>query len=316
MDRYGLNFLKKYRYLLTIILCIAAICIEVYYTICDEACSYLKGGIFSIPLEYIGMGYMVLLIILVFLKKDLLIVLLLSAGVGIEFYLVGFQIWHRVYCQYCLAFGGILVVIFLLNFNMRLKKFITLWAIVGFVFFAIFFKGTATPLYASDLPVPEFGKGPIKVRLYTDYFCPPCRAMEPKVEPILTELVKKDVIKLTFVDTPFSSVSALYARYFLFILNEKKDLDLAMLARAVLIGASLKKIKERAKLEEYLKDKRIKFKSFDTKPIFDIMNNYLKTDKINSTPTCIIEGQGKKEQYVGGSEILKALEGIKQNLKR
>lgn len=312
MDRDLLIFFKKNRYILTTILCLAAIGIEIYYSICDEACAYLKGSLFSIPLEYIGIGYMILLIVLALLKKELFLTLLLSAGIGIEFYLVGFQIWHNIYCPYCLAFGGILMVIFILNLNMRLKKLVILSAVIGLILFAIFFRGSATPLYASDLPVPEFGKGQIKVRLYTDYFCPPCRALEPKMEPILTELVGNGTIHLTFVDTPSSGVSAMYARYFLFIMNEKRDFEHALLARSVLIGAALKKIKDHSKLEEYLKEKWIRFKPFDAKPVFDIMNGYLKGDRINSTPTCIIENQGKKGQYVGAAEIIKALENIKR----
>ncbi|MCX8110387.1 MAG: thioredoxin domain-containing protein [Syntrophorhabdaceae bacterium] len=309
-------FLNRYRYILTVVLCLAGIGIEIYYSICDEACSYLTGNLFNIPLEYIGIGYMILLIILVILKKGLLLVMSLSAGIGIEFYLVGFQIWHRVYCPYCLAFGGILMVTFLLNFTIRLKKLAILCAVIGLIFFAIFFKGTATPLYAADLPIPEFGKGTIRVRLYTDYFCPPCRAMEPKIEPILTDLVKNNTINLTFIDTPSSSTSAMYARYFLFIMKERRDFEHALLARSVLIGAALKKIRDQAKLEDYLKDKWLIYKPFDTKPVFDIMNSYLKADRINATPTCVIENQERKEIHVGGVEIIKALENINKKLQK
>ncbi len=313
-DNRPFSKVLKYRYIITIILSLIAIAIEIYYSICDEACSYLKGELFGIPLEYIGIGYMIFIIILAMLKKDLPLVILLSSGMGIEIYLVGFQVWHSIYCPYCLAFGGILMLIFLLNFTMRMKKIIILSAIIGIVFFSIFFRGMATPLYAQDTPFPEFGKGPIKVRLYTDYFCPPCRAMEPKIEPILTELVNKNLITLTFIDTPASSTSAMYARYFLYIIHEKKDLDNALLARSVLIGAALKKIKEQAKLEAYLHEKWVKFKPFDTKPVFDMMNSYLKGDRIKATPTCIIDRNGRKEEYVGGVDILKALENIKKNI--
>jgi len=316
MDKDALNtFLKKCRYILTVILCLAAIGIEIYYSICDEACSYLKGDLFGIPLEYIGIGYMILLILLSLMKKDLPLVILLSGGMGIELYLVSFQIWHNVYCPYCLAFGGLLVVIFLLNFRMRLKKIIILLAAIGLIFFSIFFKGAVAPLYAAEMqmPIPEFGKGPIKVRLYTDYFCPPCRTIEPKIEPILTELVNKNIITLTLVDAPSSTTSAMYNRYFLFIINENRDLENALLARSVLIGAALRKIKEQTRLEGYLNDKWIRFKPFDTKPILDMMNNYLKADRINATPSCIIENQGQKKQYAGEIEVLSALEDIRKN---
>ncbi|HOV90218.1 MAG TPA: thioredoxin domain-containing protein [Syntrophorhabdaceae bacterium] len=305
------NLLEKNRYIITIILSLIAIGLEIFYTICDEACSYLHGDIFGIPMEYIGIGYMAFIAVLAIMKKDIVLTIFLSAGMAIEIYLLGFQVWHNIYCPYCLAFGGILLVIFLLNFNIEKKKIMILFAILSIIFFSIFFNATVTPLYAQDLNFPEFGNGPIKVRLYTDYFCPPCRAMEPKIEPVLTELINKNIITLTFIDAPFSSISAMYARYFLFIIHEKKDIENAFLARSVLIGAALKNIKEQEGLEAYLHEKRVRFKPFDTKPVFNVMNSYLKSDRIKATPTCIIDNHGKKQEYVGEVEILKALKNIK-----
>lgn len=306
------DFIKKNRHYLTIFLGLTSIGVEIYYTICDEACAYLRGNLFNIPLEYIGIGYMVLIILLSIFKKAFYVFLSLSVGIGIEFYLIGFQVWHNVYCIYCLIFGGILILIYLLHFDVKLKKLSLLCAITGLILFAIFFRGYVTPVYADEPLIPEFGKGHVKVRLYTDYFCPPCRSMEPKIEPILEELVEKNRINITFVDTPFSSVSVMYARYFLYILNEKKDFNNALLARSVLIGAALKKIKEPDKIEEYLRQKGIKHRFFDTKPTFDVLNNLLKTDRINSTPTCVIIKDNEWKKYIGVKEIINSLERLKE----
>lgn len=76
----------------------------------------------------------------------------------------------------------------------------------------------------------------------------------------------------------------------------------------------LEKIAEEAKLEGYLRNKGFKLKPFDVKPIFEIMNNYLKEDKINSTPTCIIDRDGKIDRYSGGPDIIRALEHLKQEI--
>ncbi|MCX5810950.1 MAG: thioredoxin domain-containing protein [Proteobacteria bacterium] len=190
-------------------------------------------------------------------------------------------------------------------------KQVILFIAICLVIFAFFFKGFTAPVFAAEALVPSFGMGKINVRLYTDYFCSPCRDMEPNVEPIISELVKKNVINITFVDTPFSRASMLYARHFLYIMNEKKDFDHVLNARSVLIGASLEKITEEAKLEEYLRDKGIKFKPFDVKPVFNILNNYLKEDKIQATPACVVDQDGKIERYSGGSDIIKALKNLK-----
>ncbi len=86
----------------------------------------------------------------------------------------------------------------------------------------VFMLGLACPdCPAGETVVPAFGEGKINVRLYTDYFCPPCKDMEPDIEPVLAELVREKIIRLTFVDTPFYRSSSLYARYFLYAMNEK-----------------------------------------------------------------------------------------------
>jgi hypothetical protein len=126
--------------------------------------------------------------------------------------------------------------------------------------------------------------------------------------------VRKNVITLTFVDTPLYKASPLYARYFLYILNEKKDFDLALAARSALIEASLEKITDQAKLEGYLANKGIKFKPFDAKPTFTILNGYLKEDKIQSTPNCVVLQDGKTARYTGGPDIADALERLKQDV--
>ena len=77
-------------------------------------------------------------------------------------------------------------------------------------------------------PFPSYGSGAVEVRIYSDYFCSPCRAMEPAVEPILKDLLKKKVIQLTLVDTPFHPHTALYARYFLYALKKNNDVDHAL----------------------------------------------------------------------------------------
>lgn len=156
-----------------------------------------------------------------------------------------------------------------------------------------------------------FGDGKVDVRLYADYFCGPCSALEPKIEYPLLDLVKKNVITVTFVDTPFYKYSSLYARYFLYILNEKKELHHALTARNVLFEAAKAGINEKQKLEAFLQTKGVAFKPFDVKPVFKILQGYLKEDKINSTPSCVMRNGDKKEVYTGGENITKALEALK-----
>jgi thiol-disulfide isomerase/thioredoxin len=79
-----------------------------------------------------------------------------------------------------------------------------------------------------NIPFPSYGSGALEVRIYTNYFCPPCRAMEPDVEPILKELLKRNTIRLILVDVPFDERTNLFARNFLYAIRAKNDLEHAL----------------------------------------------------------------------------------------
>ena len=96
--------------------------------------------------------------------------------------------------------------------------------------------------------------------MYTDYFCPPCRDMEPDLEPILLELVKDGTIHLTLIDVPTSRNTMLYASYFLYALGEKKDIDSAILARRTLFEAAENRWSEKNQLVNLLAEKGIGLK--------------------------------------------------------
>jgi thiol:disulfide interchange protein DsbA len=162
-----------------------------------------------------------------------------------------------------------------------------------------------------DPPFPSYGSGPVEVRLYTDYFCPPCRAMEPAVEQLLKDLLKKNVIRLTLVDVPFSQHTLLYARNFLFALKENNDLEHAFQVRNILLEASTNKdVTTQERIEALLKEKGIAYSVWDPKPAFDRYNALLKEDKINATPTCVVIQNGQKKAFVGGPDIINALKAL------
>lgn len=167
--------------------------------------------------------------------------------------------------------------------------------------------------YGEEL-LPTFGQGAIQVILYTDYFCPPCRSMEPDAEPLLRDLMKTGKINLTFVDTPTNQLTSLYARYFIYALNANQEFEEVLKARNTLFEAAEKKIQDKAKLEEFLKEKDIDWKPVDVTPAFNFWNRYLKDDSIRSTPSCVVKKGEKKEVVVGSLEILKALENLKKDI--
>jgi thiol:disulfide interchange protein DsbA len=163
-----------------------------------------------------------------------------------------------------------------------------------------------------ESPFPQYGKGPVEVRIYTDYFCPPCRAMKPHLEPVLKDLLQRGAITVIWVDTPFNRHSALYAKYFLYALVVKNDSDHASFVRNILNdAASGGRVSTAAQIEDLFRSNRIPYKAFEPKVVFDRYNALIKEDKINATPTCVIIQDGQKKQFIGGPDIINALKGLK-----
>jgi hypothetical protein len=179
------------------------------------------------------------------------------------------------------------------------------------LFFIAMLFGKAIASGNSDDPsFPTYGKGKINVRIFTDYFCPPCRASEPELEPLIENLVKKGLIKVTFVDTPTTRNSPLYVKHFLYALKKRNDFPYAMYVRRALFEAAKNRITDQGKLQTYLGENDISFTVFDVKPIFGILNSYLKNDNVRGTPSCVIEKNGNIEKATGGQAMLNALRAL------
>lgn len=181
---------------------------------------------------------------------------------------------------------------------------------------AVFFFLGPAPVSGSEKPSTDmfllsFGKGKIEARFYSDYFCSACKALEPNIEYLLSDLVKRNIITVTFVDTPLHKQSALYARYFLYVLNARKEIGHALKARSALFDAAHQNITDKEKLEAFLASKGIKFKPFDPRPVFTMLQQYLKSDQVRATPTCVVINGDKKDFYQGGANITKILESLK-----
>lgn len=148
------GWVRRRRYMINIVLACIAVALEIYYSICGGACSYLKGSILGINLEYVGIAYMACIALLSILKRDMLLLVLISAGVGIEFYLIGFQVWYNTYCTYCLAFAAVVFVLFFLNFDRDRKMLSIISMAFALTLFSIFFNGSLVPSYSYTLQIP------------------------------------------------------------------------------------------------------------------------------------------------------------------
>ena len=167
---------------------------------------------------------------------------------------------------------------------------------------------TAYSARAGEAPVPSFGTGKVQVRLYTDYFCGPCGRMEPKVEGLISDLVRKNIITLTLVDTPVHTFTPLYAKSFLYVLKKDRNFSHAIRARELLFQAARDRIEEKEALEEFLRKNKVQFQEFDAAPAIATLNAMIREDNVSSTPTCIIIRDGERGVFTGDVDIPKALE--------
>lgn len=184
----------------------------------------------------------------------------------------------------------------------------------AFLVLLCFLAGMVMPAYAAKADLPSFGKGKVEIRLYTDYFCGPCSRMEPRVEALLADLVKRNAVTLTFVDTPIHRFTPLYAKYFLYILNNDRAFAHVLLYRSLLFEAAKNKIEDGEKLEEFLRGNNIAFTRTDPGPALAALSSLIAEDSVRSTPTCIIIRDGQKGMFVGDTDIVKALEQLQKAL--
>ena len=174
------RLLIHHRLVITIMLAVIGIGLMAFYTVCDTACSYLRGDIFGIDLKYIGVAYMAVIIILALLKQADLIRMLVAAGIGVEVFLVSFQVSENVFCPFCLSFGIIVILMYLINYersgmmNKWYQKLVYAFGdakipftghqrlpllammILGYIFVSFSFSGSATPAYAADNTIHPF----------------------------------------------------------------------------------------------------------------------------------------------------------------
>lgn len=180
---------------------------------------------------------------------------------------------------------------------------------VAILIFLLQMPAAADPYKGKIEVFPSFGNGPVDVRIYASYFCPPCRALEPELEPIVKELVETDTIRVTFVDVPFSKAMP-YIHHFLYALNEDDSLENAFKVRHLLFDIAQKN-GDTEDIRQAFKNEGIKFAPLDPTPVFEKSNRFMQEDGIRATPSATIRMNGETNLYRGGRNILPALEGLK-----
>jgi len=334
--------IKKYRNILTIFIALAGIGIVAFYKVCGTACSYLEGDLLGVDLTYIGIGYILSLILMAAFRQTAYVRILLAAGIGVEIHLIAFQFQEEVFCPYCLAFAFVIITAFILNYEKPLLKEQGMWkrimyglgdaalppitrtrlplmlfVVLGYIFVVLTFSGSATPAYGADKPlVPSYGSGKYEMIIFTDYFCPPCQLLESEIDPALKEFLSHGGVKVTFVDLPTHKETKLYAKYFLYSAKAGRNYKKILHARRVLFslaknGTALNE----EELKNALKEHNVPFIPYDVKSMYPLLNKIINAHKVRATPTCVIKYSDTDiRKYTGLFEIRNGLAMLRASL--
>ena len=338
-----IELIKKCRFIITIFLSLIGIGIMAYYDYCDTACSYLKGDILGIDLKFVGIIYMTMIIVFATFRQMNFVRALLASGLGVEVHLIAFQVQNNVYCPFCLAFSVMLILSFLINYEVpsawpenrrrmllyflgkvnfpmfKLNKLpLLLFSLLGYLTVLLTFSGTVTPAYGqiNDKIVPALGKGEYEVIMFTDFFCPPCRKIDTKAEALFKELLATGKVKITFVDVPFSKATPIYVKYYLYAANSDSNTDSVLRTRNLLFeAAQVTNIQTKDTLVAFLKEKKITWKAMDEKSILPLLSAIIKEHNVNATPTCVIKYPARDVlKFVGEDKIWDGLTKLKAHL--
>jgi thiol:disulfide interchange protein DsbA len=184
------------------------------------------------------------------------------------------------------------------------------------VFFCCLFITFISPAPAVDADkgsIPSYGDGPHEVLIFSDYFCPPCQNLEPKLEPVLDALYKQGNVKIRFVDTPMHRETPLFTKFYFYAAKAAPEYGAAVRARQVLFALAGKEnvfwMDER--IEEAFRKEKVAFTPFDFRTAQPELNRMIREHRVDSTPTCVILSPGAKaKKYTGAGDILKGLTSL------
>ena len=143
---------------------LVGIALMAFYEYCDTSCSYLKGTFLGMDLKNVGIAYMIVLFLSAFAGEERYLrysiplrTFLISAAVGVEFFLIGFQVLKNTYCPFCLAFSACVFILFGINFPSMNRKLMIASIAAGLLGFALFFDGQVGPRFGQLSEAPAAG---------------------------------------------------------------------------------------------------------------------------------------------------------------
>lgn len=293
----------------SLILVAAGFAAVLFYMTCMDACAGIAGTMAGIDLEFVGLGYLAVVGFGVLLQREAAVFGLLSAGVGGELYLVGYQVRTGDFCPFCMVFGAVVVGLFLMQFDRRRARLLALIP-AGLLAMWVSFDD-ALPAYGAAPPaIPVYGNGSVELRIYTDYFCGPCSRIEPEMEALLLSLVEQGRVRVRFIDVPLQRHTPMYAKQFLSRIGQGHTIHDALRLRRHLFNDAANAVVDLKMLESGIQSAGFPAGVIDIQPLLSECNAYFKKDNIRSTPTLVVDRGETTDTFTGGGAILKALKQL------
>lgn len=177
------------------------------------------------------------------------------------------------------------------------------WTMV-FLFITIVLCGT-NPVSAKSL---TYGNGPTQVMLFTDFFCAPCQMLEEMIGGTLDNLVYTNMASVTFVPVPMSQKSMVAAMHLLSVADGKPYKEVVA-QRVLLYNMAKSGMITNDLLNQWTREYKGKT---NLAPYVKTLSDIIMSQKVTSTPTCIIRySNGKTITYKGAQDIYQALKDLK-----
>lgn len=236
-DDFEFMRLSKWAYLFVGVVLFTGLALSLvsFLQLCSVECRAEEDWkVFGVPMAPLGIGFFGALLLLHLFKFHILVGYGLALGLGAEGVLIGvqkFEIGH--FCPICLGIAATVIVasfIYGIEFfkkGTNVKKISTFGCfLMGFLilFFGIAKENKMNALETNIKDQIAFGdlESPTSIYLFTDWACPACRALEPKMAQILTPLISK--ARFTFVDIAVHPETLNYSPYNLsFMIHNKSQ---------------------------------------------------------------------------------------------
>lgn len=302
--------------------------------ICTDACSETaKYNIFGLDFSWFGLVFFSVLLVLVLVRQRfagawLLLTALLFSAAGAELHFIWLQKYViKAWCPICLSIAaavslGACILLYEL-FRRKPMKNNLKHAAVMVAAFCIGLIAAIFGVTKESQAAPDFflgnAKSPVTVYFISDWFCPACRQLEPRIEQIHAALSKET--RIAYIDFPIHAETNNFTPYNLqFLAFEKQKY---LLLRAALTEVSKKtKTPTPEQIQAAVTPHGVKLRQMNYADILYGLQANLTTYRgfdVNATPSVVVANSRtrKHKLFVGDRQItLPAIQAAMQEISK